>query len=561
MIVSSVTAAATAAAYLNNIANLSTSTSTFLGSSSAPWATSPASTNGLPVALKIPFPTLSPSINIPRWNLEPASDNLNESAGQKLVKPAFGFVVIDGPAGALADLSKEGSDYEFLNCPVTAGRQKVRLLCTNDTENSNCDDIYLDGVEGTIIKMPDGCGEGTYAVAHAFETSPDQSNTIRPHLKGAGPIMELDLSYNFSIVQKAKPNVTDIFIRIDYSNVPGHWDRRVDPSNIGSGKHSRIDRRFFSAKPPAWKPKFEPLSKDEQNSYTGTFSNPLYGEIKACADLDDSYMQMSVTGAVTGESRWGYSFVGTISPLKLEQAYGFFDNDIQMTSAKVQIQTFGEIQADEVRGIELSPPMFWKKPFSQPGLLHFGPSLHVGVVLKANIELDSDLFIELNSSTPAPISQRYPSSTGALGGTTNLVAKLIEGQNHSIQNSSEGSFRLSLLPTIKMRLSFADYVRNVKAQDVQHEISAFSETYVAIKASGSGCATVEVGVSGALVSLQSLKEPIKPWTKDSHQTKIIPGSRAQSQIFEQELCSSLPTERQDRRGNELFRRVVPSSEY
>ena len=88
---------------------------------------------------------------------------------------AFGFIVLTSPDTIQVSLDKrDGSHWEVFDCfdATSEEEQTIRMLCTDDSHNSNCNKIYLGkGVPGTILEMPEGCGPGKYAVAVDLQPS------------------------------------------------------------------------------------------------------------------------------------------------------------------------------------------------------------------------------------------------------------------------------------------------------------------------------------------------------------------------------------------------------
>ena len=73
---------------------------------------------------------------------------------------SFGFFVLASPDELQVSLDKrDGSHWEVFDCfdSVSEEAQTVRMTCTDHSETSNCDRIYLGhGVPGTILEMPSG---------------------------------------------------------------------------------------------------------------------------------------------------------------------------------------------------------------------------------------------------------------------------------------------------------------------------------------------------------------------------------------------------------------------
>lgn len=122
---------------------------------------------------------------------------------------AFGFVVVTSPDIIQVSLDKrDGSHWDVFDCSdaVTEGQHTVRMVCTDQTNTSNCDKIYLgDGAPGTIIQMPQGCGPGKYAVTKSLVESLNQ--TLPDHLQKRdlleGPVVhDLTFDYDFRRVPR-----------------------------------------------------------------------------------------------------------------------------------------------------------------------------------------------------------------------------------------------------------------------------------------------------------------------------------------------------------------------
>ena len=211
----------------------------------------------LPVEVDKLFPEVPPK----GYWYEVHQDSLGGGyAGDPYRSPqGIGMVIIAGPPNAVSTLDKrDGSHMSFLSCDGlnATGLQTARIACMNDGEDSNCDDILLDGVEGTIVKMPENCGPGQYAVARSLEASHDQSipGHVLQHGKreSSRAVMDLTFDYDFNLLKRADE---EIYIRIDYSNVFGYWEDIVAADGVKSKRSpaSPLMPRFFSADEEDWK--------------------------------------------------------------------------------------------------------------------------------------------------------------------------------------------------------------------------------------------------------------------------------------------------------------------
>ncbi|KAI0865410.1 hypothetical protein F4860DRAFT_307737 [Xylaria cubensis] len=145
---------------------------------------------------------------------------------------SFGFVVLASPEAIQVSVDKrDGSHWDVFGCndAVTEGEHTVQMVCTDDSEMSNCYKIGLGrGVPGTILEMPEGCGPGRYAVAK--DMKPSENQTVPAHVakrsKIANPLVfDLTFDYDFTRVPR---DLGDTQIRIDYSNEEGYWNEIVN---------------------------------------------------------------------------------------------------------------------------------------------------------------------------------------------------------------------------------------------------------------------------------------------------------------------------------------------
>ena len=143
----------------------------------------------------------------------------------------FAWHIIDGPAKEFQNIDKrDGSHWEVYDCdPVHHEEvQTAKMVCTDDSAESNCHAIWLDGVPTTVLKMPKGCGPGKYAVAVSLEQMggderPPPHINIRNVRRGVRnpPVYKLTFDYDFSVLQRRAESNT--LLRIDYSDNPGYW--------------------------------------------------------------------------------------------------------------------------------------------------------------------------------------------------------------------------------------------------------------------------------------------------------------------------------------------------
>ena len=101
----------------------------------------------------------------------------------------------------------------------------------------------------------------------------------------------------------------------------------------------------------------------------------------------DGFLKIALSGSMTNTMKWGFTLVGTISPvLSLEEAYGYFDSDLFM-SGTLDFDGKGKVSFKYAeRTIVYSPIKGYE--FSHPGNISYSPSLNADISLIASGEID-----------------------------------------------------------------------------------------------------------------------------------------------------------------------------
>lgn len=267
-------------------------------------------------------------------------------------------------------------------------------------------------------------------------------------------------------------------------------------------------------------------------TFSNIFNSPLYSSSKSCPGQSDAYAAIGFTGTVSAKARFGYTFVGTIVPFDIVQAYGFSESDIALRAA-VKFEVQGGLNLPDTEA-NVFPTPITHKEFSVPGLIHFKPSLQLVATLNANIGMvaDFELIIDTTTSSPdgsAGILQYYPSAMGQSSGGTTLKATL---SGDGIKDSTKGTARFGFMPTMSMDITINSYTAGTV---LAHEkISAFHDAYIAISSDGA-CPEIQAGISKAQISLETITGSFPPWEADDTEQILLPGSTSSSTISP--LCS------------------------
>ncbi|KAF2723824.1 glycoside hydrolase family 18 protein [Polychaeton citri CBS 116435] len=438
-----------------------------------------------PVPLEYIFPEVPPATDPSRWDLQILGGGVASAGGgvgptnptQDPNDGPFGFVLISGPKDVVSSFSKrDDSHIEVVECPAknSTRRQTTRIFCSNDSESSNCDDVLEGGLEGTVVRMPDNCGAGSYIVAHALRRSENQ--TLPSHLAKRMPVskevMDLEFSYDFGLMKRADDKV---YLRIDYSNMPGYWDtivnspgekrkRSLHPRELS--QRDLLDKRFFSSDSASWGRLLNQV--DDGISFYSDFSFPateviVNEKLGNCGE--DAYLEVNSDGNCKAQAKFGFTMVGTLQPYSIDEAYGFVDF---MYDLDATVEVSGHIGVDtayEVKGAHISPKTV--ASFSHPGIVSFRPSFDIDIGIRANnISFSGDFKTHFRSSTDSGINggyvrQTFPFSAGGTRGAVKSysVDKSFEGN----MRTDDGELRLSMIPNFDMEIT------------LDHSLSGLSE--------------------------------------------------------------------------------------
>ncbi|RMJ21663.1 Glyco_18 protein [Aspergillus sp. HF37] len=428
-----------------------------------------------PVPIEYLFPDVPPVTYPTKWDLqilggyngaggETQSQNPTANPGYG----AFGFVLIAGPKEVVSSFSKrDGSHIELVDYPsiTSSERQTTRLFCGYDGEDSNCDDVMEGGLEGTIVRMPDDYGPGSYVVAHSLKRSENQ--TLPGHLAKRMPasktVMSLEFSYNFNLMKRADDKV---YLRIDYSNMPGYWGkivnapgekrkRSIHPRELS--QRDLLDKRFFSPDSASWGEAFDDLSLTK---YHTDFSEPaaehIVNEELDCGD--EAYLKIESDGECQTKAKFGFTMIGSLQPLSFEQAYGFID-------LKFDLDTTVKVTGNSGMDTEYKTNPAHIVPnsdviFSHPGIVNFKPSFDIQIGIKAKeASFSGDFTAHMRAGTDPALNsgwirQTFPTSAGGTRGGVKAYSVSDSFEGH--MKTDDGEVELSLIPAFKMNIAIGD---------------------------------------------------------------------------------------------------------
>ncbi|RGP58528.1 alcohol dehydrogenase [Fusarium sporotrichioides] len=333
----------------------------------------------------------------------------------------FGFIPIAGPKDAVSSISKRDDSYiEVVDCSgiTLSGSQSVSIFCSNDSDESNSNDMLKGRLEGTVLWMPDNCSPATYIIARSLEVLEDPS--LPGHLVKRKPdnreVLDLIFHYDFKQVKRSDEK---IYMRVDWSNAAGYWDeivaasldenskRSLDPRHLGQ---RGLDKLFFSDDSAEWSRKFESL---RDLRFWTDFSSPaitvlINDEVKCD---DGGFLQIEAKTKSKVYAKFGFTMISTLYPFNFDSVYGFLDTwyDIDVEQPKTGEDTEKQDMAS-----------------MQPGLVNLVPNFNIYFGLEADDgEFTADFKTKFSIKSD-PDSNRgwvrriFPSTVGKSLGAFNI---------------------------------------------------------------------------------------------------------------------------------------------
>ena len=440
----------------------------------------------------------------------------------------FGFVLIDGPSQAVTSMNKrDGSHLEFINCADvrSANRQTVRFVCTQTGDGSNCDNIMEGGVAGTVVKMPSGCGPGTYAVAHSVEVAKDQTLPRETAAKGYknSTVLEMTFDYDFGLVRR---DSGEIYLRIDYSNIPGYWSTMVD--SPGQAKRS-LEERFWSNSASAWGSRITAVrgGSDLFTELQSSIKQSIYTNAIDCNGGSKAFLDLQVEGIMSARLRTGLSIEGTIQPFHIDEAYSFVDAQMDLT-VDYDLSVYGNLDLSGYKEEPLLRTPATKIPFNHPGIISINPFLQAQVGFAADIELAGNFSMGYHAATNGYLTQVYPSSVEKPTGNMNLdaVDNSINGQ---ITDGSSGRVKIDMRPQVGLEIEMEQYGTDGDLFDAT--ITGSFDSYAAAEIKPDGSYQVSIGSDAAVADLEykgGSSSTIGPWDDDANDSRLVgpaPGAK------------------------------------
>lgn len=358
---------------------------------------------------------------------------------------AFQFYVLASPDEIQTSLDKrDGSHWELFNCkdPLSEEAQTVQMICTNDSDDSNCNKIFKGhGATGTIIQMPQGqgCGPGKYAVVKNLERA--QSQDLPKHLvkrikNGSPTVYDLTFDYDFARVPR---DFGDTQLRVDFSNQEGYWDRVVEaPSrklkkrSLTSvrGNHKRwleeewredlhfgglargdLHKRWFGEDALDWLKGLLniEISKEKRHDFEEELSAIILQEKWKCGNFQ-AKIDAIATAGISMSTSFGFTLITTLGPdMNLDKSFLHFNNEGKI-EAIFTLDAVARVDWDSKVFNIVSLPIPGGT-FKIPGILTVGPQLDLDARFRAGVSVHGRVEARV-SLAEWEIRQTYPQQDG-----------------------------------------------------------------------------------------------------------------------------------------------------
>ncbi|RBQ69334.1 hypothetical protein FVER14953_04351 [Fusarium verticillioides] len=259
------------------------------------------------------------------------------------VSSGSGILLAVGESHGLVQLQKrygQPDPFVFIDCPAGVldqpvnQTQKARVVCTSQ-DVDGCFRVRERGVEGTLVEMSEECAPNSFARAISLELAEDQ--TMLDHLAKrytpTSPIYEFSFDFN----KHERRADAKVAIRMDMTNVKGHWDGLVDYLGV---KKRDLERRYVSRINTDWKKtlqkgdRFHYHSGENSLKVKKDLSTPVYRQAAGNSSLADKHHGEGIAAFVEGKVDANMYYAVTVIATS---ARGTSNVDIKEASGYIQV--------------------------------------------------------------------------------------------------------------------------------------------------------------------------------------------------------------------------------
>ncbi|KAI0689061.1 hypothetical protein BC835DRAFT_1418822 [Cytidiella melzeri] len=451
------------------------------------------------VLLTLPFVLLLPAVvnaandwNTPCHTGE-CSYDLHNSTRSGSVRASM---TISGSTSAIADLTP-AAGWQILDCNATGGAQDIRAVCTGS--DNDCSHLYQNGAIGTVVRLPDDCGNMPFARIAAEWTHDNQtlpadiaSNLSRradpPTVRG----ITIDTQWH-----KVDPNhhgQVNMFVQGATGNqtLPAVTTRELHERGLLSSIGHAISTVASSVSQALQALSFN-VDKSSTTSLSVNKPFTLLEKTKSCPASGNTParqvgLTVDVNAKAQAEINYGVVASGSIVPPKVNDFGIFADFDAQIDGT-LDLDAFAIVSIDSGKLMIFQVGL---PGLDFPGILTIGPSFQVTAQAVAKVQADLKMTVDLAYNINGA-KLYFPPSHGSSTGTFSPAdTHLALSANPSV--SATGTLQANVIPAVLFGINALDGLAEV---DVELDLDAYAEldlTLVDSHGSGfTGCADVKTG--------------------------------------------------------------------
>ncbi|KAJ3512020.1 hypothetical protein NLJ89_g3766 [Agrocybe chaxingu] len=396
-----------------------------------------------------------------------------------------GTLKIWGSTTSIADVTPAGG-WEIIGCSPEDLSQDIRLVCQEGKE-ADCERLYSNsGASGKIVRLPESCGRGPFAVITNAWVPEDQSiptEVARSLVRRDGTLPQvqaLHLSTEFGAGPKKKGTAVNFAIRA--ANVPG--------------AKGEIDTSLFERRGSPIKALNEfDVDKSSTVAEVGISRNfPLIDESVSCPPLS-AHLKIDVDANAHAAVALGIVVSGTIIPPVINEFAIITGLNAELDGAlNVNAGVTGAIDTGKRTLYSVAIP-----GLDFPGILTVGPSFEINAQAVANLDVNLGLKVGIKYKIDNAQLVFPPNSPRAGNGTFSVVDTPLT-LYASPGVVAAGTVEAHLIPTVKLGISA---LGGIVEAGVFLDVDASANLKLDLHASASG--TVVVSPVGSRDITEQLK--------------------------------------------------------
>ncbi|KAF9474083.1 hypothetical protein BDN70DRAFT_340803 [Pholiota conissans] len=394
-------------------------------------------------------------------------------------------------ASAISDVTT-AAGWTILGCAPDTLEQNIRLVCTGSS--TDCVHLYSNsttGAVGKVVRLPEACGKGPFAVVTKMYKSPDQTLPASLSRRAVGmnsTVQGLSISAKFSSVNA--PSTAPVNFAIRAANVPGAGGDLGAAAQVQRRGNSRVFR-FARGITDFIDSAIDDISSlDDFNVNKSTTLQPfdidksfnLVDQKISCPPVDAS-VKIDVDAKAHAVASIGVAASGTILPPKVESFAVIAGLNAEIDgSVTMAADASGSLDSGKIPLFEVGIP-----GLDIPGILTIGPSFKVDAQATAKLDVNADVTVGLsytinNAQLVFPPSSSSSQNKGAFNiGDTPLKLSA------SPSASASGTLEAHLIPSLNLGISALE---DTVSATIFLELDASAAMTLSAQADASASATV-----------------------------------------------------------------------